>query len=255
LSFVNKSYTDFDFVGRYSHNDLTTRGFDTSKLDEPKFHNYLYARNIVKCWDVLHSFVSDVMTGAYPNGDADVLADTYLAGFCAEMRSQEGGQLSSFPVVKTLAELIDMVTMCIYISSPQHTAINYLQQFHLSFVPNRPGSLAEPLPTSLAALQDITEKDIVDSLPTSGSDMAEWMLMAQVPYLLSSEVDPESNIEEYAESTKESPNPLIARAGVSFAANIKGLKALFDQYNTEKDDQVTAYDVLDPNVMAKSILI
>ncbi|KAH6901515.1 lipoxygenase [Coprinopsis sp. MPI-PUGE-AT-0042] len=255
LSFINKSYTDFDFVGRYAYNDLKNRGFDTSKLDEPKFHNYLYARNITKCWDVLRSFVSDVLHGAYPNGDADVLADTYLSGFCAEMRSAQGAQLSSFPVVKTLDEFIDMVTMCIYISSPQHTAINYLQQFHLSFVPNRPGSLADPLPTTLASLQVYTEKDVINSLPTTGMDMGEWMLMAQVPYLLSAEVDPESNIEEYAESTKESTNSLIAKAGIDFANNIKGLKVLFDQYNDEMDSHATPYHVLDPNVMARSILI
>ncbi|KAH6901019.1 lipoxygenase [Coprinopsis sp. MPI-PUGE-AT-0042] len=253
--FISKSYTNFDFVGRYAPNDLKSRGFDTSKLDEPKFHNYLYARNISKCWDVLRSFVSDILHGAYPNGDSDVIDDDCISRFCTEMRSQQGAQLLSFPVVKTLEELIDAITMCIHISSPQHTAINYLQQYYLSFVPNRPAAFSAALPTTLAELDDYTERDIIAALPMTGRDMGEWMLMAQVPYLLSAEVDPESNIEEYAESTKESSNPLIAKAGVNFAENVKGLKTLFDKYNEEMDDKVTPYHVLDPKVMARSILI
>ncbi|KAH6901129.1 lipoxygenase [Coprinopsis sp. MPI-PUGE-AT-0042] len=253
--FIKQSYMNFDFVGRYAHNDLKNRGFDPHKLDEPKFHNYVYARNISKCWDVLRSFVSDVLHRAYPNGDRDVRADEYLSSFCAEMRSQQGGQLPSFPVVKTLDELIDMITMCIHISSPQHNAVNYLQQFYLSFVPNRPAALAAPLPSTIAQLEGFTEQHIIASLPMSGLDTAEWMLMTQVPYLLSAEVDPENNIEEYAESTKESPNPFIAKAGHKFARNIKALKVLFDRYNEEMDDQVTPYHVLDPKVMAQSILI
>lgn len=247
---------NFDFTGRYIPNDLKNRGFDPAALDDKKFHNYLYARNISKCWDVIHGFVSDVLHSAYPAGDADVLADDYIAGFCAEMRSQAGGQLPSFPTVKTLDELIDVITMLINIASPQHTAINYLQQYYLSFVPNRPASLAAGLPTTLAQLQGYTEDDVIDSLPIFNSgDRDEWIQMAEVPYLLSAEVDPDNNIQEYADSTKNDSDPHIAKAGPQFAQNIKALKALFDEYNEELDDQVTKYHVLDPTVIAQSILI
>jgi hypothetical protein len=253
---IRQSYVNFDFTGRYAPTELKSRGFDTSKLDDPKFHNYLYAREISKCWDVLRAYVSDVLRSAYPKGDADVRADKYLAGFCAEMRSLQGAQLPSFPVVKTLNELIDMVTMCIQIASPQHNAINYLQQFYLSFVPNRPGSFAAPVPTTLAELQGYTEEHVVAALPIGGfADRVEWMLMAQVPFLLSAEVDPESNIEEYAASTSKSSNPHIAKAGAAFSKKIQALKGLFDKYDKQKDDQVTAYHVLDPKVIAQSILI
>ncbi|KAJ3507427.1 hypothetical protein NMY22_g16933 [Coprinellus aureogranulatus] len=255
--FVKQSYMNFDFTGRYAPNDLKARGFDPAKLDDKKFHNYLYARNIYKCWDVLRSFVSDVLTAEYPKGDSQVLADKYVAGFCAEMRSQQGGQLPSFPIVKTLEELIDMVTMCIQIASPQHNAINYLQQYYLSFVPNRPAALAAPLPSTLAELKSYTEAHIIDFLPLKGTDADDcaWMIMAEIPYLLSSEVDSNSNIETYADGTQDSGNESIAKAGVAFSKNIRDLKALFDKYNKEMDDHCTPYYVLDPNVIAKSILI
>jgi hypothetical protein len=247
---------NFDFTGRYVPTDLKSRGFDPSHLDDEIFHNSLYARNIHKCWDAIHTFVSDVLHGAYPDGDAGVLADTYIAGFCAEMRSQGGGQLPSFPIVKSLKELADVVTMCIHIASPQHSAINYLQQYYLSFVPNRPASLAAPLPTTLAQLQGYTEDSLIDSLPMSGvEDKTEWLFMAQVPYLLSSEVDPENSVEDYANSTKANKNPIIAKAGAQFANNIHALKALFDSYNQRFDDKVAPYHVLDPKLIAQSILM
>lgn len=247
---------NFDFTGRYVPNDLKNRGFDPSTLDDKKFHNYLYARNVSKCWGVIRAFVSEVLHGAYPNGDADVLADDYVAGFCAEMRSQAGGQLPSFPTVKTLDELIDVVTMCIHIASPQHTAINYLQQYYLSFVPNRPASLASPLPATLKQLQGYTEDDLVESLPISNlEDRTEWMFMAEIPYLLSAEVDPDNSIQDYADSTKNDKDPRIAKAGPQFAKNIQALKALFDSYNKGLDDQITKYHVLDPALIAQSILI
>ncbi|KAH6903407.1 lipoxygenase [Coprinopsis sp. MPI-PUGE-AT-0042] len=253
--FIKKSYTSFDFVGRYAPNDLKNRGFDPFKLGERKFHNYLYARNISKSWDVLRGFVSDVLHGAYPKGDPDVVADKSLASFCAEMRSPQGAQLPSFPVVKTLEELIDMTTMCIHIASNQHNAINYLQQFYLSFVPNRPGSLAAPIPQTLAELKGYTEQHIIASLPMTNADMGEWLLMAQVPYLLSAEVDVENNVMAYANSTKASSNQLIAKAGGKFADKLKGLEAEFNKHNKELDDRKTPYYVLHPAYVAQSVLI
>lgn len=256
MDFIKQSYMNFDFVGRYAPTDLKDRGFDPSKLDDKKFHNYLYARNISKIWTVLRSFVSDVLHNAYPRGDADVLADKFIPGFCAEMRSQQGGQLPSFPRgAETIDELIDMVTMCIHIAAPQHNAINYLQQFYLSFVPNRPGSLAAPLPNDLKELQAYTEDNILDALPVKGLDIGEWMLMAQVPYLLSAEVDAKSNIEQYAADTLHSKDSRIKAAGPAFQKKILALKPVFDKYNKEMDDKVTEYHVLDPKLIARSILI
>ncbi|TEB17475.1 Lipoxygenase [Coprinellus micaceus] len=245
MNFIKQSYMNFDFVGRYAPTDLKDRGFDPSKLDDKKFHNYLYARNISKIWVVLRSFVSDVLRAAYPNGDVDVLADKFIPGFCTEMRSQQGGQLPSFPRrIETLDELIDM-----------HNAINYLQQFYLSFVPNRPGSLAAPLPSDLKELQAYTEDNILDALPVKGLDIGEWMLMAQVPYLLSAEVDAKSNIEQYAADTLHSKDSRIKAAGPAFQKKILALKPVFDKYNKEMDDKVTEYHVLDPKLIARSILI
>jgi Lipoxygenase len=329
MQLINQTYLDFDFVGRYVPNDLAARGcpiealkLDADKAHDGKFHNYLYARGVAETWEVIRGFVSDVLKSAYPNGDSDVKADTYVAGFCAEMRRgagtysaesapppptkkegwwgtikkdaeavvhavedgvdsivhslegsthttnlhkpfnlgpsqvELGGAIASFPSPQTLDELIDMVTMCIHIAVPQHNAINYLQQFYLSFIPNRPASFSAPLPTTIEQLEGYTEEHIVASLPLStNGDRRQWMGMAQLPYLLSAEVDPDSNMIQYAKDVKRSSNKHIRAAAASFEKAVGALDAKFATFNSQMDDQTTPYKVLNPEELALSILI
>ena len=58
-----------------------------------------------------------------------------------------GANLKSFPTLSTVNELVDCVTMCIHIASPQHMAVNYLQNYYQSFVVNKPACMYRPLPT------------------------------------------------------------------------------------------------------------
>ncbi|KAF9534645.1 lipoxygenase [Crepidotus variabilis] len=252
-AFCVNAYKTFDFVDSYVPNDLEKRGFPVCHLDDKKYHNYAYARDIAKSWFVLRKFVCNVLQGHYKNGDVDVRDDKYITNFCAEMQSAEGGKLTSFPTINTLDSLIDVVTMCIHIAAPQHTAVNYLQQFYLSFIPNRPASLAAPIPRSLEELNAYTEAHVMASLPLA--DQKDWLIMAEIPYLLSSEVDPENNIIAYAEQAVHSTNPLIAKASEEFRQDLEELTGIFHKFSDEMDDQATKYHVLDPEVMANSILI
>ncbi|CAA7265509.1 unnamed protein product [Cyclocybe aegerita] len=255
MAIARDAYYSYDFAGSYIPEDLKRRGFDISHFDDPTgpYHNYAYGRSILKIWNVLHKFVGSILTAHYQNGDADVLADSYVAGFCAEMQSAEGGHLTQFPSVKTLAELINVVTMSIHIAAPQHTAINYLQQFYMTFVPNKPSGLFAPLPNSLHELLKFKEADILKALPLHSP--TSWLMMAQVPYLLSATVEPKNNIVTYAHDAAASANPLIASAGKILSDDIEGLKKVFKEISNQMDDQVTKYNVLDPDYMANAIVI
>ncbi|KAJ3503220.1 hypothetical protein NLJ89_g8532 [Agrocybe chaxingu] len=251
----NYTYHSFDFTGHYIPEDLKKRGFDVAHFDNPfgQFHNYAYARDMAKMWDVLHKFVGSTLSAHYKGSDAEVRADKYVADFCAEMQSTVGGQMPQFPTVKTLADLVDVVTMCIHIASPQHTSINYLQQYYLTYVPNRPSALFAPLPTSLKELAAYKEADVLKALPLQSRNT--WLMMAQVPYLLSAEVEPENNIVSYAKNAAKSWNSAINQAAKVLQEDVKGLEASFKAISAQMDDQGTEYAVLDPNIMATSILI
>ena len=252
--FIKASYNRFDWRGLYVPNDLRRRGFPPERLDEPKYHNYGYARNIVRMWEIIRKFVSTVLGEVYHN-DAEVANDPSIAAFCQEVRSSVGGQLNSFPRIRTLDELIDSVTMSIHIASPQHTAVNYLQQYYQTFIPNKPSTLYSPLPQSLVQLEAFGEEDLLAALPIHRP--SAWLLMAHIPYLLSFEVPDDGTILYYAATTSESKSslPVIRTAATVLRDDLVDFIFTVSQNSDELDDQQTPYPVLDPSKTAISILI
>ncbi|KAF7428106.1 hypothetical protein PC9H_007325 [Pleurotus ostreatus] len=255
FQFIRGSFTNFDWKSLYVPADLESRGFPIDQLNSPKFHNYAYARDINDMWTTLKKFVSSVLQDAqyYPD-DASVAADTQIQAWCDEMRSGMGAGMTNFPEsITTVDDLVDMVTMCIHIAAPQHTAVNYLQQYYQTFVPNKPSALFSPLPKSIAQLQKYTESDLMAALPLNAK--RQWLLMAQIPYLLSMQVQEDENIVTYAANASTDKDPIIASAGRQLAADLKKLAAVFLANSSQLDDQNTPYDVLAPEQLAKAIVI
>ncbi|CCO32261.1 hypothetical protein RSOLAG1IB_05377 [Rhizoctonia solani AG-1 IB] len=252
--FLNHAYSSFDWSALRIPNDLEARGFPLADLENsPKFHNYAYARNMTLMWSAIRSFVSGVLGSYYSGGDEQVAADTYIKDFCNEMTSSEGAKMASFPQIKTLNELIDTVTMCIHIASPQHTAVNYLQHYYQVFVPNKPWAMYAPLPRSLAELEGYKEKQLLDALPFKKT--RDWLIGAQLPYLLSFEVIGQSSLLSYATAQSLSPIKAIADSARLFETELKRLRDVFKKHSKELDDQDTRYMVMDPAMTAVSILI
>lgn len=127
-SFIRHGYRNFNWTALNVPTDLTNRGFPISEIHtSPKYHNYAYGRDVHKMWMVLLKFVKSVLQLAYPN-DASVAADSDVRKLAEEIRSPTGGQITSFPIPKTIDELADVVTMMIHIASPQHTAVSALKR-------------------------------------------------------------------------------------------------------------------------------
>lgn len=255
FDFIQNAYSTFDWPAHYIPTDLSNRGFEPTKLSDLQFKNYGYGRNIILMWDALHTFVSSILKLQYKS-DASVVADTAIAAWSVEMQSPSGGALPSFPDIKTLDQLIDTVTMCIHIASPQHTAVNYLQEYYQSFLPNKPSALYRSLPTTLAELESITEKDIIASLPTQHP--REWLLATHLPHLLSMNVAEEQNLLNYAVSLSklavQKKEVEVAEAATTLYQTLVGLIGTFGKHNGELDDKKLNYDVLNPVLTAISIL-
>ncbi|RDX42674.1 lipoxygenase [Lentinus brumalis] len=256
ITFMNHAYATFDWQALMIPNDLERRGFPVELLraGDAKYKNYAYARNMVLMWDTLRAFVGSILTNYYPGGDASVAADEYIAAWCAEMRSEEGGQMGTFPEIKTLASLIDVVTMCIHIASPQHTAVNYLQHYYMVFIPNKPPALFQPLPRTASELAAYTEQDLIRALPFH--NQRDWLIAAQLPYLLSFEVAQESSLLEFAHKAAENDDGVIAAAGKRLKKSLLELAEVFKAHSREMSDhELTEYMVMDPRITAASILI
>jgi hypothetical protein len=256
-TFIRNAYHHFDWTGKYVPNDLRARGFPPEELSSnPKFHNYVYGRNMILMWNAIRKFVAAVVAIDFQSDD-QVAQDQQIRAWAEEMRSDQGGQLKSFPKINTVADLVDTVTMCIHIASPQHTAINYLQHYYQSFVPNKPPALFAPMATWDMFLAGITEADLVNAYPVKHA--REWLLASHVPHLLSYRVAENENLPNFALSTAKlammNKKDQLAAAASQLYTDLTDLAKVFEKHSKATDDQTKPYDVMDPNFTAVSILL
>ncbi|KAF2128706.1 Lipoxygenase [Dothidotthia symphoricarpi CBS 119687] len=266
MTMINWSYKNFNFQDKYIPNDLKKRGFDLEAETPNKYRNYPYATDMHLLWGVIREFVKSVLGTKYKS-DRDVQADHCISDWYKEI--QTSGQLTSFPTITTVDQLIDAVTMCIHTASPQHTAVNYLQDYYYSFVPSKPPALCAPLPKDLKTLQAYTEKDLTAALPigTDGPKWKDWLLAAQMPELLSFKVEGDYNLITYAKSIynvnknrTNSENTAFASEAIKDAArrfysHLKELQEIFKLVSANQTDGTIEYKVLQPEYTAVSILI
>ncbi|KAK8098802.1 uncharacterized protein PG998_012043 [Apiospora kogelbergensis] len=261
--FLRYEYDNFDFQGSYIPEDLKRRGFPTEKLNDKKYHNYAWARCIHSMWFKIRSYVQEMLTLKY-SSDQEVRDDPHVQAWSREMRApvqEQGANISTFPELQTLDALVDCVTMCIHIASPQHTSVNYLQNYYQAFVVNKPPSLYRAPPASRAELGRYAEDDLVRALPMNHPH--EWLLASHIPYLLSFKPGDKESLIMYAASKyhvykfkKGDKEQKIKEAAARFYEALARSESEFKTYGEDTDDHNTiTYDVLSPSWNAVSILI
>jgi len=177
------------------------------------------------------------------------------------MVNKDVANLKSFPSsIHTLESCIDMVTMCIHIATAQHSAVNYLQEYYQVFVPNRPSGIYRPLPKTIQELNQFTERDLVHSLPIKATETKatslDWLISAQLPFLLNFPAPTDLTITTYAENETRSTNKNIASAALRFRQDLDKLGVELREISLTLDDHLRMrYRVLDPELTATSIII
>ena len=246
MKLIGYEYSTFDWTGSYIPTDLARRGFPIDQINDEKFHNCAYARNMHVLWFIIRNFVARYLqaTGIYPT-DAEVASDKAIERWCQEMTATVpkakgvGAKIKNFPSIKTRDELVDAVTMSIHIASPQHTAINYTQEYYQTFVINKPPSLYTPPPENLADLEKYKEKDLMSALPVNMP--REWLLAAHIPHLLNMTVASDQNLINYAKSvhsgiknTPQSPKEGkdLEAAAEAFWNDLNQFSTVVDKFNT-----------------------
>ena len=265
MKFATDAYENFRFTP--VPEDLRSRGFIPEQLDQEKYKNCAYARNINTLWGILHKFVSTYLDATLPHyrKPLAVEQDKDIQHWCWEMTNSKGGGLKHFPKkITTREQLVDILTMCIHIASPQHTAVNYLQEFYQVFVINKPPALYTPIPTSLEVWSAITERTFTDALPIHVP--RAWLLASHIPHLLNMTVASEQNLINYARSLyfahKPGENDTVSVEEQAVLDAAKGLwlelvnfARIVLRYSADMDPECTRYEVLKPDVTAVSILI
>jgi len=157
--------------------DLKNRGVDDPKL----LPDYPYRDDALLIWEAIATWVKNYLS-VYYFSDSDVTRDTELQAWAAELISNEGGRVTSFGQdgqIRTLAYLIDAVTLLIFTGSAQHAAVNFPQGDMMDYTPAIPFAGYSPAPTETTGA---TKDSFFAMLPTI--DQAKGQL--QLTYLLGS---------------------------------------------------------------------
>ncbi len=150
--------------------------------------------------------------------------------------------------------------MCIHIASPQHTAINYLQNFYMGFLPNKPPCLYTPIPKTREELIRIDEKGLLKALPVG--HQREWLLATQVPWLLSYKTAEQTNLLKYSESLYDLvrkkdgwENQRVKEIAKVFYNDLVRLTEEFKASGDGMTKDTVPYLVMNPGNTAVSILL
>ncbi|TDZ62083.1 putative linoleate 9S-lipoxygenase 3 [Colletotrichum trifolii] len=258
MKYMAYEFENFDYQQNYVPNDLAHRGFPSTKagLEDKRYKNYAYAKNILSMWHVIRRYVKGMLLTAYDEDRADeaVREDLYIQEWCKE--AQTNGRIKNFPTIRSLDDLCDAVTMSIHIAAPFHTTVNYLQNFYQAFVIAKPPMLCQNLPRTLDELLGYTEADFVKSLPIGRQ--REWLLAAQVPWLLSFKVASDRSLIAFAQSQwRATPRweKKVKAVSEQFYDELRELEVEFVVTSMTMDKGSIPYMVMDPSNCAVSILI
>jgi arachidonate 15-lipoxygenase len=108
------------------------------KMD--KIPHYPYRDDGMLVWDALHTFVTNYLNHFYPTPQ-QIADDTELQAWAKELsdKTDGGAKVKGMPSkIKTVSELIEIVTTTIFICGPQHSAVNYAQYEYMAFAANMP---------------------------------------------------------------------------------------------------------------------
>ncbi|MDF5728201.1 MAG: lipoxygenase family protein [Rhizonema sp. PD38] len=155
LNLTNLGITEFfnNFSNFALPNNLRQRGVDERSV----LRDFPYRDDGLLVWDALLDYVSQYV-GIYYKSNRDVIEDFELQNWLQVLRKSVNdggfGIVSLPPRLTNRDQLIDLLTQIIFTAGPQHSAIAWIQYQYMSFIPNMPGSLYQPIPTVKGTIQD-----------------------------------------------------------------------------------------------------
>jgi arachidonate 15-lipoxygenase len=144
---INQANKDFSFEHLDPRVELAKRRIDD---DLP---GYYYRDDALKLWDAIGVFAKKVLR-LYYTDDAAVAGDDELANWARELSADDAGRIRGLPLTDrrfaTFDDLHHVVQQVIFTASCEHSAVNNGQYDYFGYIPNAPGSLYLPPPTTPA---------------------------------------------------------------------------------------------------------
>jgi arachidonate 15-lipoxygenase len=201
---------------------------------------YPYRDDGLLIWQAIHDWVEAYLC-LYYSSDQALQSDLPLQSWAEELVAFEGGRLSDFGdtgdgKIKTLAYLVDAVTMVIFTASAQHAAVNFPQNGIMSFAPAMPTA-------GYAAVTTAELPNWYDLLPPLDQAQAQLNLL----YLLGSVYFTKLGGYEDGHFT----DPVVAPLLQTFQQRLQEIEQTIDQRNQTRP----VYEYLKPSNIPQSINI
>jgi arachidonate 15-lipoxygenase len=233
-----KHRANYSFSGNY----LPTRIARAGTGDITKLESFPYRDDGMLLWGAIRNWVHKFVEAYYPS-DMHVLQDLELQAWAAEAASEEGGRIRDFGAtpghIGDRQDLAEILTMVIWIAGPQHAAVNFSQQEHMTFLPANPLAGFTPEPTG----KDHTAADWLANLPPLDVAMQQFCIMTllgSVHY---------TTLGDYQHDFKDTP---ADRAHTMF---LKELTSIEDEIVARNQRRSAPYIHLQPSLIPNSINI
>jgi len=169
LALIAKAWnSDWSFARYDLHADLRARGVDDPAL----LPNYHYRDDALTVWGAIEDFVTAILRLFY-KGDADVSQDWELQAWMRELANPDVGNIRGLPGdgrLDTFDQLSRLLTAIIFTASAEHASTNNGQYDMYGYMPNVPGAMYSPPPTTRQAL---TEENLAGALPGALASAAQ----------------------------------------------------------------------------------
>jgi arachidonate 15-lipoxygenase len=138
-------------------------------------------------------------------------------------------------------QLIDILTIIIFTAGPQHSAIAWIQYQYMAFIPNMPGAIYQPIPTTKGKYP--TENSLTSFLPGVKPSLAQVQFMS----LVGTKRDPKAFTNF---GTNSFQDPRAIRVLKDFQDRLESIEKRIEMLNQRRQE---CYPAFLPSRMSNSV--
>jgi arachidonate 15-lipoxygenase len=136
--------------------------------DSAALPDYPYRDDGLLVWQAVRDYVSSYLRLYYAS-DADVVDDTEIQAFVAELVDPAAGKVKGLSAPRVIDDLVTLLTRIVFTCGPQHAAVNFPQYDMAGFAPSMPAAAYAPPPQDPKAQSDAFHDGfLLQALPPPG---------------------------------------------------------------------------------------